>query len=753
MDRRLNRGRLGIFLAIALVFLLLGFVSPPRAAREPAESASTAKTSLPWEPLSHPDDGLREVKVIMRNGLARASLEELSRVRESGATATARGLASFASGLVLAGEGRTTDAIRYFRAPEVDSTELGGYALFEIARLSETTDADGALQALARLTEEYKDTVRDGQARLAMAQLLEARKDVAGAIAVLEPASSSRDEELRGDALYALGRLHFERDRPVDAVEVLEKLYYGMPTHPRASTAVSLLTSARKALPEPSPAHYYRLGLKRAEAFLEERRYSDAYSAFRSVLSRYSGVADSDLLFLRMGVCQYRRRQLTASLTDFRKVRREELLPESLYYQAEVARRLGSSSTHLELVNRLIENYPASAWTEEAIYSLASHQDTSGEREISLSYFTKLVQMFPSGKRSLDAKWQLFWDDFRHGRFDEAGLGLEEAAREKPGAEGLARILYWSGRSFQEAGRVDRAESLYRQVLLGYKNTYYGRRALERLGELRGDSFSLSAIESARDGIDLRDALSIDRVAKQQRIAQLDVVGLDEAALAEARSAVRGLRDDAAFLALAAWIHHDRGRNMEAIRTIREAFPFHESATGDLLPRPIWLLFYPLDYWDEVQKYSSQHELDPFLVAALIRQESTFNPRVRSRAGARGLMQILPATGRVLARQERRKYALADLYVPEINIRYGTRYLKQELARFDERVDYALASYNAGPNRVRRWTGMDMSLDAEVFIEEIPFDETRNYVRLVLRNEMLYRRLYGGSDSEAAADE
>ena len=92
-----------------------------------------------------------------------------------------------------------------------------------------------------------------------------------------------------------------------------------------------------------------------------------------------------------------------------------------------------------------------------------------------------------------------------------------------------------------------------------------------------------------------------------------------------------------------------------------------------------------------------------------------------------------------------------ELHNPEINIRYGTRYLKDVLSRFEGRVDYALASYNAGPHRVKRWTEMDMTIDPEVFIEEIPFTETRNYVKLVLRNEMLYRRLYGDS-SVATAD-
>ena len=115
-------------------------------------------------------------------------------------------------------------------------------------------------------------------------------------------------------------------------------------------------------------------------------------------------------------------------------------------------------------------------------------------------------------------------------------------------------------------------------------------------------------------------------------------------------------------------------------------------------------------------------------------------------------MQVMPATGRQMAREERRRYTSRDLFDPNINIRYGTLYLNNVLKQFKGRIDYALAAYNAGPTRVKRWTNMDMSIDPEIFIEEIPFDETRNYVKLVLRNEMLYRRLYGGVKlSDAAA--
>ena len=107
-----------------------------------------------------------------------------------------------------------------------------------------------------------------------------------------------------------------------------------------------------------------------------------------------------------------------------------------------------------------------------------------------------------------------------------------------------------------------------------------------------------------------------------------------------------------------------------------------------------------------------------------------------------------------LGRPRSRRYPKFNIRrdIPEINILYGTRYLKEVLERFNGRVDYALASYNAGPHRVKGWTGMDMTIDPEVFIEDIPFDETRGYVKLVLRNEMLYRRLYAVAEVKAAAE-
>lgn len=741
--------------AFLLVFAgtLFGLIAAqPRADGPESEPTTPASRVVPWAPLETPPPSVRTVTTLLKETPRRQKIEALSRLyADRSLSPRTRGLAAFAAGVEHLEKDNPDRALEWLEAPEIDATELGAYALHYTARAVESTRPAAALQALGRLETSYPEFMLLDEARVRYARLLKARGEREAAIGKLLPATESRDEEVRGEALDEVAKLFVELGRNREAVDALETLYYELPRHERARSGGRRLTRLRTTLPELPPEHFYQLAFKRAELLLEKGRYRDAYNAFLSLLRRFSKQADTELVRLKMATAQYRRRHLSASVANFKRVHRPDLEPEALFYRAEVARRLRRRQTFKARVTELEKRYPSSPWTEKAIWRLATDQIDEDEVHEAVANFRRLIQQFPDGEHVLDAKWHVHFELFRAGRFEEAAFGLEEAALERPGARALPRILYWAGRGYEEAGRFDRADAVYHQVLLGYQNSYYGRRSFEHLSQLQGRKASLATIEAARNGIDLSDVLRVDRTEDQTRIAELYAVGLENRALEEANAAVMGAGDDPAFLAIAAWIHSHQGNNLRAIITIRDAFPFHVSATGDLLPRPIWELFYPLPYRDHVERYARARELDPYLVAALIRQESTFNPRVRSPAGARGLMQIIPATGRQLARQERRRYATRDLYNPEINIRYGTRYLKDILRRFEGRVDFALASYNAGPHRVRRWTGMDMSLDPEIFIEDIPFEETRNYVKLVLRNEMLYRRLYGQMDLISAA--
>jgi soluble lytic murein transglycosylase len=132
------------------------------------------------------------------------------------------------------------------------------------------------------------------------------------------------------------------------------------------------------------------------------------------------------------------------------------------------------------------------------------------------------------------------------------------------------------------------------------------------------------------------------------------------------------------------------------------------------------------------------------LVAALIQQESSFNPRAASRAGALGLMQVLPSVGASIARARRMSsFERVLLYQPDVNVRLGMMHLDAMLRQYPH-IEFALAAYNAGGSPVRRWREKRGTDDPELFVERIPYDETRDYVRILLRNQAVYRSLYGG---------
>ncbi len=177
---------------------------------------------------------------------------------------------------------------------------------------------------------------------------------------------------------------------------------------------------------------------------------------------------------------------------------------------------------------------------------------------------------------------------------------------------------------------------------------------------------------------------------------------------------------------------------------MKRAYPQYLAAGGETLPPEVMRVLYPLDYWPVLEGGAAKHGLDKYLVAALAAQESTFDAQIRSSAGAVGLMQIMPATGRGFARRMGIKpFSTGRLTDPSVNAAIGTQYLADLVAQFGG-APYALAAYNAGEHRVVRWRAERPGLPEDEWIDDIPFPETQNYVKRILGTAEDYRRLYGG---------
>jgi soluble lytic murein transglycosylase len=235
------------------------------------------------------------------------------------------------------------------------------------------------------------------------------------------------------------------------------------------------------------------------------------------------------------------------------------------------------------------------------------------------------------------------------------------------------------------------------------------------------------------------DGSETGRIAKAN---DLEVIGLTELAIRELNRALDAAPSSPKINLHLAGLYSRRGESFQATLVLRKGYPDLYSYRESDLPREAWEIFFPMVAWTTIKQEAKRYGVDPYIAAGLIRQESVFNPNAISRVGARGLMQVMPATGQVISkRQGIGTISAADLYNPALNIKIGMNYLAQMIGQFG-RIEYAAAAYNAGPSRAQRWIAERGTMDIEDWIENIPFTETRGYVQGVLRYAANYRRLY-----------
>jgi soluble lytic murein transglycosylase len=218
--------------------------------------------------------------------------------------------------------------------------------------------------------------------------------------------------------------------------------------------------------------------------------------------------------------------------------------------------------------------------------------------------------------------------------------------------------------------------------------------------------------------------------------------GLYDEADAETDRLVRSVGNDRTLTYPLAEALNERGYSVRGIRLGLQM----QRQDPNMNPRLIRIL-YPFPYRDVIAAESLERGLDPFMVAALTRQESLFSARISSPVGARGLMQVMPETGRMVAAGVGiARWDEELLFQPEINVHLGTRYLADQVRAYDGSLPSVFSAYNAGPHRVEQWKRYPEYGNEELFTERIPFRETRDYVKILTRNIAIYHGLYGASE-------
>ncbi|MCA1559161.1 MAG: transglycosylase SLT domain-containing protein [Acidobacteria bacterium] len=626
-------------------------------------------------------------------------------------------------------------ALSFFAAPRLAETALADYAAY-YAGMSQLrlTRAAEALRTFEGVLQRKPAGYVAIAAALGAAQAHEDLGNHARAVELYARLAADR-LAVNDDVLSRLGRAALADGDRKQAAEAYLRIYYEFALTDAALTAASELSSLQDHVVRTG----YQSDLGRAAMLFGARRYAEARSAFQE-LQRQVGGDDRELVELRLAESDFYLKRYAAARDALRPwLERASRKGEAKFFYLSALRELGEDDEYIALTRALVQEFPDSSWSEEALNNLGTYYILNNEDELAARVFSELYEKFPGGSRAERAAWKAGWWSYKNGEYADTIRVFERAAAAFPRSDYRPSFLYWAARSHGKLGAGTQAEARLRLVFSDYGNSYYGRLARRQLSRLAGGAPPAARAVAATS----RTASEVPPAPPTEPVISLLLAhGLYDDALNELRYAQRAWGTSTRIDATIAWAYHQKGELRRAISIMRRAYPQFLTSDGGQLPPAILQVIFPLTYWDAIRRHSAARGLDPYLVAALIAQESTFDPGIRSAANAWGLMQIVPATGRRLARSLGiRNFTTASLTNPETNIRLGTLYFSRLVDQFGGTY-YALASYNAGENRIVRWKAERPGIEEDEFIDDIPFPETQNYVKRILGTAEDYRLLY-----------
>lgn len=547
-----------------------------------------------------------------------------------------------------------------------------------------------------------------------------------------------------GDAFLAAG------DK-INAAIYYQRVYFGYPQSPAGPRALAALDKLKAELGADYPPAMPHSMLGRAVKLLDAGQPAAARKEFEALIPQLGG-AERELARVRIGVAMYNAKQDTAAYDYLSKLGdlSDEADAERIHHLTQTARRLGKLDLMDQWAQHASDLYPKSHWTVTALIAAGNRYLTDNNTAKYEPLYQACYEKAPSDPDSEWCHWKVTWLHYLRRQPDAANM-LRDHLKFYPASENSSAALYFLGRLAEQAGDRRAARAYLGEAADEYPNLFYATIARERLSKL-GTVVPADTVQGFLKTVafPLRSRthdfnVAADTSARMRRAALLAKAGLKDLAESELRfGADAGEQPHVLAMELSKLL--SSGSPAQAMRYIKRYARGYLLMPLDSAPREFWRMAFPMPYRTELDRYAQQYNVDPYILAGLIRQESEFDPRAVSVTGARGLTQIQPTTGRDLSGRLKLVYTADKLFQPAYNLQLGAFYVDWLRKQLDGNMEAVLASYNAGMSRAKTWLKWADFREPAEFIETIPITQTREYVQAVHRNATAYRAIYERSE-------
>lgn len=732
-------------------------------------SADPAFVAPPSVPVQLPSLGaaLRA----LHTGQPERAAKDLQQLKVMGAVSTAAE-GQFLVGRAWLAANKPEFAVLPLRQASRDYDALADYSLFFLGEAYLALERGGpAVEAYERLLVDFPQSVLAPRARLRLADALVAEKqwDRARELyeQVLEAGNSGTTQE---ELLFRIASALAADGKTDDAANAYFRLWRDHPLGDPAKRAEAELDALAAAGVKVPSRVTTEVRYRRAIAMADSGKPAEAVAAIDALVAAKAKLP---------GEVRFKRAQLLFKARDYAQSKREfeklgTSLPagperaEAMYWFARSLSRQNEYAAAQKEFEKLRAQYPKLSWSRDALFKegLMSLEDKDFAAAAKL--FDTYGKTYPTASDADESLWYAGWSQYRAKKFSGANATFRLLAERYPRSQLAARARYWTGRAQIAAGQKESGIATLSTVALEESLTYYGLLAAGALadagvdvpmgGAADGAVTELENAEAGDESPDLADAPSPNappdatdepavpappatyrfHTLRAKTLVRLGFLPEAALELASARGAAvtRAQKLDLARLAMSADYYHG-AQNIARLAFADELAKSH--GEGEIVR-----LAYPKAWPRFVSSYAGQYKYSPSMLWAIMREESTYKPDAVSPVGAIGLLQIMPKTGAEIAGSLGVKGFTTDrLFDPEINIGFSAFYVRGLLARFGGNEALAIASYNAGPEAVDRWLKQRGDLALDEFVEEIPYTETRRYVKRVLMSYGVYEALYG----------